>query len=193
MTKATGMVMGLAATAVALAGCAIDANYPPRGENDAAINDPNVHPTPRLVALSMARVTARRDPALGEYVVNLPRGMEKRWAELVLHQAGDANARLVSEDTRHLPTYHITRVWVRPGAWGEVEILRPLMGVAGPMGGEAYEPSTVRLRKSGPMPWKVESVRVWPVREVTPPSLFGWGNDARADPVANLADGAEGE
>jgi len=178
-----------ASALLAGSGCAVSANYPPRGESDLAVNDPNVHPTPKLVELALDRVT-ERTPVEGAYAANLPQGMEKRWAELMLHRMADARAQLVRPDNEDLPTFHVTRVWVRPGRWGEVEILRPVASVAGPGGGNVYQPVTVRLRKSGLGKWRVEATRIWPIREVPEPVRFGWAEDAHQPALPDPAPGA---
>ncbi len=174
-------------TAILTTGCAVSATYPSRGQDDYAINDPNVHPTPKLVELALDRVT-ERSPVEGAYVVNLPEGMEKRWAELMLHRMADARAQLVSPDNEDLPTFHVTRVWVRPGRWGEVEVLRPMASVDGPAGGNVYQPVTVRLRRTALGKWRVEATRIWPMREVAEPVRYGWASDApEADTLPDQA------
>ncbi len=158
----------------ALLGCAAHATYPERVEEEWSVRDPNINPVPEVMRVALQRVTSRF-PVNGPYVVNLPQGMQKRWAEDLLRRLKDPNANLVSAQTADLPAFHVAKVWVRPGSRAWVDILRPVFGVGGPQSeGPLYQRITVQLRQSPLEPWQVDSVRVWPLGIDQPPALFGW-------------------
>lgn len=171
-------VVALAACA-AVAGCASYANYPPLGtaKDDAAVNDPNVSPVPSIMRIALAHVI-ERFPVEGDFVVNLPEGMTVRRAQELMLKLGDPRANLPQAEVETRPVYHITRVWLRPGGTSEVEILRPVFGVGTPGDQAEFQPVTVRLRRTPLEPYKVDSVRVWPIGIAVPPPLFGWGDAA---------------
>lgn len=144
-------------------GCATYANYPEIGK-DAAVNDPNVAPLPRLEAVAL-RWVVRRYPVEGAYVVNLARGTERSKAESIAAEVGEG-ARLVSDQTMGLPVYHVSRIWLR-GDRAEVDVLRPV-GDEG-----AHQMVTVRLENELGR-WAVSSAKVWPVGMGEVPELYGW-------------------
>lgn len=165
--------IGLVCGAMALPGCVPYSNYPARGEDDPAINDPNMVPGPEVVEVALKRVL-RSWPVEGEYVINLPQGMSKRRADEILQSLKDPNAHLVSLETSAMPAYHVTRVWIRPGARAQVEVLRPVFGLGGRDEAALYQPVTVKLRRSPVEPWQIEAVRVWPIGQAEVPELYGW-------------------
>lgn len=159
----------------AVTGCAMHANYPPIGtaEDDAAVNDPNAAPVPTIVQAALRRVI-ERFPVQGEYNINLPQGMTRRRAEEIVTLLRQPGARLPSSASQELPTYHVTRVWLRPGGTSTVEILRPVFGVGTPGTEAQYQPVSVNLRRSPLEDWQVDSTRVWPIGSAVPPPLYGW-------------------
>ncbi|MBL8746125.1 MAG: hypothetical protein JNK58_07195 [Phycisphaerae bacterium] len=181
-TRTLAALVGTLTLAAAgmLSGCASYANYPAIGtaKDDAAVNDPNVAPVPTLMRTALLHVV-NRFPVEGDYVVNLPEGMTARRAQEFMMKLGDPRARLPQAESESLPVYHITRVWLRPGGTSEVEILRPVYGVGAPGDQAEFQPVTVRLRRTPLEPYKVDSVRVWPIGIAVPPPLFGWDGSAR--------------
>lgn len=163
----------LGAIGLAPGACVSYQNYPQVEEKDPAVNDPNVPPSAEVMAVALERVTSRY-PAPGEYVVNLPQGLQKRRAEEVLRRLNDPRARLVSDATQNLPAFHITRIWVRPGERASVEVLRPVFGVGTPGVIPEFQAVTVNLRRPAMAGYRVDSVRVWPIGSAVPPPLFGW-------------------
>lgn len=176
---AANLAIGLACGAMALPGCTPYSNYPARGEDDPAINDPNMLPAPEVVTVALERVL-QSWPIEGQFVINLPQGMSKRRAEDILRNLKNPDAHLVSLETSTLPAYHVTRVWIRPGARAQVEILRPVFGIGGTEQAALYQPVTVKLRRSPLEPWKVEAVRVWPIGQAEVPELYGWPEPGQA-------------
>ncbi len=173
-----------------LGGCATYANYPARGEKDPAINDPNIFPAPEVIRVALERVLSRW-PVEGEFVVNLPQGMTRRRAEEILRKLHDPNARLVSAEAAGLPAFHVTRVWIRPGARAQVEVLRPVFGIGGRDEAALFQPVTVKMRQSPLTAWRVDAVRVWPIGQAETPELFGWPEEAPPQPAAAPAPSPE--
>ena len=147
--------------------------YPPRGDSALETSDPNKNPAPKVMEVALRRVTSRFGVE-GDYVINLPQGMEQRWAEALVRRLDEEHAHVVAPENEGMPVFHVTRVWVRVGSWAEVEILRPMTGLASQDGSMVYEPVTIRMSKSALQPWKIVSVRAWAGRETEPPPLFGW-------------------
>jgi hypothetical protein len=163
---------GLAAST--FPGCAFG-NYPPIDEakEDAAVNDPNLAPIPSMIRVALAHVIERW-PVEGDYVVNLPRGMNGRRANEIMMKLGDPRAHLPAAEHESLPVYHVTRVWLRPGGTNEVEVLRPVFGVGAPGVDAEFQPISVRMRRTPLEEWEVDSVRAWPIGMQVPPPLYGW-------------------
>ena len=178
-------VVALAAGALVGGGCAAWGNYPPIGD-DYAVNNPNTPPMP-TVAAEAVRWVARKYPVDGEFVVNLPRGMERETAEKVLARIGLPGARLVSPQTVGLPAYHVTKVWVRESQ-AAVDVLRPVTDVAAETelgrGAMNYQLFTVRLEGGGLRgSWRVNAApRAWPIGGNEPPELYGWEQEFSKEP-----------
>lgn len=169
--------------AFASGGCALYANYPSVGD-DAAVNDPNVHPMPTVASVAVRGAVARYPLASERYVVNWPAGLELDRARRMSGEVG-AGAVVVGGEPgwEELPVVHVTRVRIR-GDRAEVEVLRPVGRTATETSGR-YQPIVVRLNGARG-PWRVESARAWPVGLSETPELFGW-------PAAGSASVEEGE
>jgi hypothetical protein len=152
------------AAGVSLSGCATYVNYPSI-DQDVAVNDPNVAPTPELCVLAVREV-AFRWPVEGPYAVNFPRGMRRDRAERLVAEIDPDWARIVTSETETLPAAHVSRVWVRGDA-AEVDVFRPV-GEAG-----ASQRVTVRLTHRYGV-WRVTSSRAWPVGAGDEPPLYYW-------------------
>lgn len=178
---------GLCAAMLAAGGCASHVNYPPIGtaEEDSAVNDPNTAPTPVVIQTALKHII-NRFPVDGPYVVNLPSGMLQTRASEIVGSLKDPGAALPSRATANLPVYHVIRVGIRPLDKATVEILRPVFGVGYPGSPEQYQPVTVHLRRSPLEPWKVDSVRVWPIGMTQPPELYGWSNGDSTAPFEEV-------
>jgi len=168
-----GLSLAALSFAGAIVGCAAHATVPARPEEEWSVSDPNVHPAATVMRVALQRVISRF-PVDGPYVINLPQGMQKRWAEDLLKRLNDPNAHLVSSATADLPAFHVTKVWIRPGSRAWVDILRPVRGVPGEGAGPLYQRITVQLRDAPLNPWHVDAIRVWPMGLDQPPPLYGW-------------------
>ncbi len=170
-----------AASLPLLAACSSYTNYPAidTPDDDAARNDANSRRASKVMATAMKRVVSTY-PVEGLYVVNLPEGMTRDRAEDFMRRLDEPSARLLLTGSADVPVYHITRVWIRPSARAEVEILRPVFGVGNPGRPEQFQQVTVKLQKAAMDEWRVEAVRFWPIGLVTPPPLRGWSDTEAA-------------
>jgi len=157
-TAAVAMTAGLI-------GCASYSNYPAL-KGDTAVNDPNAPPLPDLMVKAV-RHTVERHPVAGPYAVNLPADLKPQKAEWIVAQL-DEDARLLTEETADLPTFHVSRIWVR-GVKAEVDVHRPLVDVPSPRGGAAQQMVTVKL-DSGLSGWRAASSKAWAVGAFEPPA-----------------------
>ena len=167
------------AATMSMTGCAMVASWPAIGD-DTAINDPNVSPMPKVIAAGVREVI-RRYPAQGEFIINLPEGLERPRAERIAREVGP-EARVVGYSDVALPVYHVTRVWVR-GDRARVDVVRPL-GVP-----RMWQRITVHLKHTLEG-WQPEYTKVWPLGMDTPGSLYGWLDaGAIGDPPVEPAPG----
>ncbi|HVZ94313.1 MAG TPA: hypothetical protein VG797_07375 [Phycisphaerales bacterium] len=177
----TSATTALAASGLLSGGCASYANYPEIGE-DAAINDPNHPPIPELMAATL-KYTVEKYPIGGDYVVNLPPGMQLRWAERVVKRIEDPAAHLVTPGTEALPAYHITEIWLRGDA-ATVEVIRPVRGLKpgaeGQTGAYTYQSMRLKLRGTLGSDWRVIGTRAWTMGAAEPPRLYGWASETGA-------------
>jgi len=163
-------------------GCATWVNYPAIGK-DAAINDPNIAPTPTVIERAVERVVSQT-PLDRRYALNLPREMELERAERIANSLLESLGRGVvlpgEEGWRAAPMFHVTRVWVR-GDGAEVDVLRP--EEAG-----AHQRVTVTLERTWGA-WGVTRTREWPVGLEEPPAVYLWET---AEPVSEGEPQSEG-
>ncbi len=175
------LMIGLAAATLLpfLTACSSYTNVPAINtpDDDAARNDPNSRRATKVMATALKRVVTTH-PVEGLYVINLPEDMTRGRAEEFMRRLDEPSARLLPSGSTDLPVFHITRVWIRPSARGEVEILRPVFGVGHPGRPEQYQQVTVKLQKAAMDEWRVEAVRFWPIGLVTPPPMRGWSDPA---------------
>ena len=180
-----------AATMLALlGGCASYVNYPAIGKDDAAVNNPNIAPTPEVTAVAL-RWVVERYPVGGPFVVNLPRGTDRSTAQRILSQLRNPDARLVTPETKQLPAFHVSMVWIR-GEKATVEVIRPVTdpqltkpntaytssGVpvpSTPTTGPVYQAFNIKL-ESRWSPWVVTHAQGWPIGTAKPPELMGWAS-----------------
>lgn len=179
--------IGAAATAAAIAlavganpGCATYVNYPPIGD-DLAVNDPNVPPSPTLMAVAL-RWAIKKYDIDQPFVINLPVAMERRQAERILMLVDDPNARLVEPEHMSLPSLHVTRILLR-GDTATVELLVPVSPAFGTLEGK-HQPVSV-IEKSRLGTWSVSATRPWPIGSEEAPPLYGWPDSPMppADPA----------
>jgi hypothetical protein len=173
----TALLLTALAAAVPLAGCNRWSNYPPIGD-DTANNDPNMSPVPQATAAALEWV-ARKYPVEGPFVINLPQGTTRRTADRILADIGNPSARLVTPESKGLPAFHVTKIWVRESR-ASIDILRPITNFdAETERGRSpinYQLITVKLL-GGPLRpgWRVDAApRAWPIGAHEPPPLYGW-------------------
>jgi hypothetical protein len=173
--RARGVGVALVLAGVTLAGgCAGYSTYPK--VEGMALADVNSLGAQEAMVTALRYVAARRP--IGEpYAVNLPVGTLRERMEVIINRTEDDDARLLTKENADLPRVHITRVWLRAGR-AEVDVLRPVEGVAGPEGEPTYESYTLRL-DGGFQPWKVNDARRWMVGVIPAPEP-NWFEDAPA-------------
>lgn len=125
----------------------------------------------RLDAGSAAEQRDARVPY--ECVVNLPRGLRRSFYERIAREIGPA-CRPMSVDVQHtgLPTFHVTRVWMRFST-ATVDVVRAMPELGpGPDGKAVTQTVTVRL-EGGTEPWHIVHARAGaPEEGIVPPPYF---------------------
>lgn len=163
-----------AIAAAALTGCAGYSSYPPL-KGDTAFNNTNSGDMVAVMAVGM-RWMVDRYPVEGEFAVNLPEGMTRRRSLEVLAQMGSPNARPLTPETAHLPTFHVARVVVRISD-AEVDIVRPVATFSDREQRPINQLVTVRV-KGGLSPWRAFGEKPYLIGAAeTPPLRFIPSND----------------
>jgi len=151
-----------------LGGCVGYSSYPE--VESLASSSPNFIQVKPVVEEALREVIERYHPDwAGAYAVNLPSGMTATAQEAIVAELGD-DARAMTRENAHLPTYSVGRIWVR-GAKAKVDVIRPVLEIGPkPDGGIAYQGMTVWLN-AGLNPWRVDFVQPWAIGVVEAPGL----------------------
>lgn len=199
-------VMCAAAGSVCLTGC-LHSNLPGETDNPVASVDPNIHPVPRLMAMSIEYVVNRYPPPGGPgdgssptFAFNLPEGMRTGNVALVESMLGGRGVRVTPANASAVPIYHVATMWVR-GHRAEVEMVFPAPSAGFTPGsppiyrGVSLELENVlgtwRVRRQ--QLWNVGTIGVPPLRYVTDwPETSGEPAEAPADESAEGSDHASG-
>jgi hypothetical protein len=186
---------GLAAS-LTLAGCASYATYPPVAKN-IAINDTNSLGMTQVMTAGLGWVVAKYPPGAKEsspaaeaaaedcpFAINLPEPTNRRTYERVAESLGHG-ARPLSEDTSHLPIYHVSYVRIR-GDEAQVHIVRPVPSLGNdPTGAPIVQEIKLQLR-GGFKPWTVIAAREWQVGAAdVPPLNFYHAAQPAAKPMSS--------
>ena len=121
--------------------------------------------------------------------INLPDVVEDRTYRIIAFRAGELVLPL-DRSTADLPTYHLTRLWVR-GDKAEVDLLRPVDELGdSPTGRPIIQAVTVYL-EGGLHQWRVERARHWKIGTDAVPALhyYGEGDEPMLEPEDGAADG----
>ncbi len=131
--------------------------------------DPNGATLSALMAAAARWSVEHYPPPTEEYALNLPAGLKREWYLATVEAAG-ANARALTDETAHLPTYHVGRIWVRSDR-AKVDVTRPVFTL-----GETSSPldqtTTVWLRRTGWTSWRVEHTQPWAIGVVPTPEPY---------------------
>ncbi|HRQ71753.1 MAG TPA: hypothetical protein PLU35_01860 [Phycisphaerales bacterium] len=131
--------------------------------------DPNGATLSALMAAAARWSVEHYPPPTEEYALNLPAGLKREWYLATVEAAGP-NARALTDETAHLPTYHIGRIWVRSDR-AKVDVTRPVFTL-----GETTSPldqtTTVWLRRTGWTSWRVEHTQPWAIGVVPTPEPY---------------------
>lgn len=106
-------------------------------------------------------------------IVNPPRGLRKGFYERIVKGIGpQAQPITVANEISGLPTFHVTRVWMRFQT-ATVDVLRPMPELGQNADGTPiYQMVTVRL-EGGLNPWRVVHARAWsPTNVEIPPAYY---------------------
>ena len=178
-------LIGAAAMLGGLSGC-VGWNVYPAMEGEHGFSNPNSDPMPTIMTEALKWVVVRYPPneraewtggapvvneeaADGPFAVNLPKGLNRAVYTKIAENVGHG-AVAMAPGNEGLPTYHISRLWVR-GDEARVDLVRPVLGIPpGPDGRPATQGMTLRLR-GGLEPWHVTSHNVWSLSTVPAPSL----------------------
>lgn len=181
----TLQIAGVAAT-ITLGGCYGYSSWPPV-EGDTAVHSVNISPVPVVMGAALKFVADRYPPVVESepgktyadpFAISLPPGASINTYFSVAANTGPAARPLIEGDEK-LPIYHVARVNVR-GTSATVDIIRPVVGVAGkPADGAMYQAVTVYL-SSGVSPWHVTYHRTLPMGmlEVPAPNPLPAGSKA---------------
>lgn len=181
MTLARLTALAGLAVSLTLAGCASYATYPAVPKN-IAINDTNSLGMTQVMSAGLGWVVAKYPPGAKDaslaaegaaeecpFAINLPEPTNRRTYERVAESLGHGACPL-SEDTSHLPIYHVSYIRIR-GDEAQVNIVRPVPTLgADPTGAPIVQEIKLQLR-GGFKPWTVISAREWQVGNADVPPL----------------------
>lgn len=173
-------LLALLALLPALGGCVGNTTYPPADWQTASRNI-NAPPADEIMIESLRWAIERHPPATpGPVAINLPMGVQDRTYGVIVARIG-GEAVPMERGREHLPTYHITRLWVR-GDRAEVDVLRPVEELGpSPSGVPIVQALTVQL-KGGMTPWRVVRSRPWVIGSESIPPLHFYGEDTAGAP-----------
>ncbi len=194
-TAGTAGLVLLAAIGLApLAGC-LHANLPGETQNSLADTDPNIFPTPKLMALSLEYVANRYPPTAGTagseptFAFNLPAGMRRDNCELVASMLQGHGVPVTRENASRLPIYHISTMWIR-GTRAEVEMVYPFEAVGMSPGSQpVYRGVTLKLG-TDMGPWRVMRQQLWNVGTIPVPQLHFLPEGDAAEGTSSTEDAA---
>ncbi len=171
-----------------LGGCFQRGNYPEIPTSQGFAEDPNRPANEQAMVAALQYVGSRwtpgdrmfdpnLDPKGVPYVnypavINLPQGTRKTMYERVARKVGPQVQPVTPESiAQHVPTFHVTRVWLRFNK-GWVDVLRPMpeLGI-GPDGKPVYQRVTLHL-EGGNKPWTVAYARSWNPGDERAPAFY---------------------
>ena len=164
--------------AVSLGGCVGYTTYP-AASWQAASAEMNGPPADEIMVESVRWAVNRYEAGTtGSIAINLPEVVRDRTYSIIAFQAGE---RVVAMERglEDLPTYHLTRLWVR-GDKAEVDLLRPVNELgASPTGDPIIQAVTLYI-EGGLHAWRVERARHWKIgTDAVPPLHFYGDGDTR--------------
>lgn len=189
LALAAGMALA-AFVAGSLPGC-LHSNLPGETENPVASVDPNIHPVPRLMAMSIEYVVNRYPPSGGPgdgssptFAFNLPEGMRPGNVALIESMLGGRGVRVMPENASTIPIYHVVTMWVR-GHRAELEMVFPVPSMGITQGVDpVYRGVSLELENNLGS-WRVKRQQLWNVGTIqVPPIRFvtGWAAPAEDHP-----------
>ena len=131
--------------------------------------DPNGATLSALMAAAARWAVEHYPPPTEEYALNLPAGLKREWYLATVNAVGP-NARPLTDETAHLPTYHVGRIWVRSDR-AKVDVTRPVFTL-GQTASPLDQTTTVWLRRTGWTSWRVEHTQPWAIGVVPTPEPY---------------------
>lgn len=187
--KTAWMLTAVVALAAAVGGCQQYVNAPAIPTSKGIPDNPNKPAAVECIRLAVQYVATRYPPGSVEdslvtekgrvqmrapyqLVVNMPRGMRKSFYERTVKEVGPLAEPMTQANAESgLPTFHVTRVWMRFNE-ATVDVLRPMPEMGpGADGKPVYQTVTVRL-EGGMEPWRVVHARAWPPSDVVIPPPY---------------------
>lgn len=147
-----------------IVGCTSYTNVP-GPDNNSARQDPNARQA-SAATLAGLQWTVRRHPVEGLYAVNLPVGTSLETARRITNSLGP-NAVIPDSDQIGLPTYHVTRVWIRVSD-AKVDVVYPL----NTFDGRQIERGVTTWLHAGVRPWVVSRGQYWAPGTVQTPPMW---------------------
>lgn len=185
MNRTASILLASLVCSAALTGCYQQSSYPEIPTSQGYAEDPNRPATEQAMVAALQYVGSRWTPGQRMYdpkveprglpyvnypcVINLPLGMRKVYYERIPAKIGPQVLAATPENVAlGLPTFHVTRVWMRFNK-AQVDVLRPMPEVGeGPTGKPVYQLITVHL-EGGMKPWNVVYARSWPAGQISAP------------------------
>lgn len=131
--------------------------------------DPNGATLAALMSTAARWAVEHYPPPTDEYALNLPQGLKREWYLATVREAGP-NARPLTDETAHLPTYHVGRIWIRSDR-AKVDVTRPVFTL-GVTSSPLDQTTTVWLRRTGWTSWRVEHTQPWAIGVVPTPEPY---------------------
>lgn len=174
---------GLAGLTAGLAGCTSYTNVP-GPDNYTARQDPNARQASAATETGLIWAV-RRHPVQGRYAINLPIGTSLETAERIAEALGP-NAVIPDSTDIDLPTYHVTRVWIRVSD-AKVDVVYPLTTTDG----RQITRGVTAWMHAGVRPWIVSRGQYWAPGTIQTPPIWVPLPEAELEAMEDAARGAE--
>lgn len=147
-------------------GCVSYTNVP-EPSSAPAFKNANTGSSIKVISAGLTRMvnTHPMRDAKGRYAVNLPAGTTPETANRIV-QLLPVGGVVPYEGMDAMPTYHISRVWLR-GARGKVDVVYPIRTAEGMIDG-----GVTLWMQGGDQPWNVERMQYWAPGTVPTPPVY---------------------
>lgn len=171
---ALGATLAFAALSASLAGCVGYTTYP-AASWQVASGEMNGPPADEIMIESVRWAVNRYETGTsGSLAINLPDVVRDRTYGVIAARAGERVVPM-ERGLEDLPTYHLTRLWVR-GDKAEVDLLRPVNELGASPTGEPIIQAVTLYVQGGLQSWRVERARHWKIGTDAVPPLHYYGD-----------------